>query len=382
MICQLPGRRLYLILNKLHYLKERITLRNMHINELLKQAVEQGASDLHISSGAAPAIRLDGRLHSLDLPPLLVEETMMLTKQVMSEEKYRALLEIGEVDFSYNQPGIGCFRINAYFQQGSVSLACRVINTQIPTIDSLMLPEVVKSLASRSRGLIIVTGPAGSGKSTTLAAMIDHINSEKFYHIITLEDPIEYLHSKKKSIINQREIGRDTKSFPNALRSALRQDPDVILVGEMRDLETMSIAITAAETGHLVMATLHTMDAPQTVERIIDVFPSNQQEQIRVQLASTLAGVLSQRLLRRQDGLGRIAAVEILTSTPAVRNLIREKKVHQIYSFMQTGSKHGMQTLDAHLQKLLAKDLISPEEAMEHATDLDTMTRFLQQRAT
>lgn len=349
----------------------------MHINDLLKQAVDKGASDLHISSGAAPAIRLDGRLHSLDLPPLLPEETMTLARQVMSEEKFQAFSGMGEVDASYSHPGVGSFRINVYLQQGSVSLACRVINTHIPTIDSLGLPETVKFLAGCSRGLIIVTGPAGSGKSTTLAAMIDYINNEKFCHIIALEDPIEYLHSNKKSIINQREIGKDTKSFPSALRSALRQDPDVILVGEMRDLETMSIAITAAETGHLVMATLHTMDAPQTVERVIDIYPSHQQEQIRVQLASTLAGVISQRLLRRKDAAGRIAAVEILTSTPAIRNLIREKKVHQIYSFMQTGAKSGMQTLDAHLQELITKDIISPEEAMEHVVDLGSMHRFL-----
>ena len=255
-----------------------------------------------------------------------------------------------------------------------------MISTTIPTIDSLGLPETVKTLTRRSRGLIIVTGPTGSGKSTTLAAMIDLINEEKFCHVLTLEDPIEYLHSNKKSIINQREIGRDSKTFPNALRAALRQDPDVILVGEMRDLETISIAITAAETGHLVMATLHTMDAPQTVERIIDVFPSNQQDQIRVQLANTLAGVISQRLLRRQDGTGRIAAVEILVSNPAVRNLIREKKVHQVYSFIQTGAKYGMQTMDNHLQELIEKGLIYAEEAMEHAVDTESMARFLQKR--
>jgi len=352
----------------------------MRINDLLKQAAQHGASDLHISAGAAPTIRLNGQLQSLAGPPLQADETMELAKQILNGEKYEALFLLGEVDLSYIYPGVGCFRINVYFQQGAISIASRVISTTIPTIDSLGLPETVKTLTRRSRGLIIVTGPTGSGKSTTLAAMIDLINEEKFCHVLTLEDPIEYLHSNKKSIINQREIGRDSKTFPNALRAALRQDPDVILVGEMRDLETISIAITAAETGHLVMATLHTMDAPQTVERIIDVFPSNQQDQIRVQLANTLAGVISQRLLRRQDGTGRIAAVEILVSNPAVRNLIREKKVHQVYSFIQTGAKYGMQTMDNHLQELIEKGLIYAEEAMEHAVDTESMARFLQKR--
>lgn len=353
----------------------------MFINELLKQAVQQGASDLHISAGAAPALRLNGQLESLDGHPLQPDETLALAKQVLNKEKYETLIQIGEVDLSYTSPGLGCFRVNVFFQQGAVSIACRVISTEIPTIDSLGLPEAVKMLARRSRGLIIVTGPTGSGKSTTLAAMINLINEEKFCHILTLEDPIEYLHMKKKSIINQREIGRDSKTFPNALRAGLRQNPDVILVGEMRDLETISIAITAAETGHLVLATLHTMDAPQAVERIIDVFPPNQQDQIRAQLANTLAGVISQRLLRRQDGTGRIAATEILVSTPAVRNLIRDKKVHQIYSFMQTGAKFGMQTMDNHLQTLIEKGHVNAEEAMEHAIDVEAIARFLQQRS-
>ena len=354
----------------------------MIMYEFLKQAVEQGASDLHISAGAAPALRLDGQLKSPGAPPLRPDQTLALAKQILNEEQYEALVRLGEADLSYTAPDLGCFRINVYYQRGAVSIACRVIKPEMPTIDSLGLPEAVKTLARRTRGLIIVTGPTGSGKSTTMAAMINLINEEKFCHILTLEDPIEYLHSNKKSIINQREMGRDTKTFPKALRAALRQDPDVILVGEMRDLETIAIALTAAETGHLVLATLHTMDAPQAVERIIDVFPPNQQEQIRVQLASTLSGVISQRLLRRKDGNGRIAAAEILVSTPAVRNLIREKKVHQIYSFMQTGAKFGMQTMDNHLQFLVEKELVDAGEAMEHAVDAEALDRFLRKSFT
>jgi len=350
------------------------------INDLLKQAVLHGASDLHISVGATPTIRLNGQLKSLTGTPLQADETMALAKQFLSGEKYESLFLVGEVDLSYIYSGVGCFRINVFFQQGTISIAARVISTEIPTIDSLGLPEAVKTLSRRSRGLIIVTGPTGSGKSTTLAAMINLINEEKFCHILTLEDPIEYLHRNNKSIINQREIGRDSKTFPNALRAALRQDPDVILVGEMRDLKTISIAITAAETGHLVMASLHTMDAAQAVERIIDVFPSNQQDQIRVQLANTLAGVISQRLLRRLDGSGRIAAVEILVSNSAVRNLIREKKVHQICSFIQTGAKYGMQTMDNHLLALVESGLVNAEEAMEYAVDTDSLARFLHKR--
>jgi twitching motility protein PilT len=353
----------------------------MHINDLLEQAVGRGASDLHIVAGVAPLLRVNGNLIVLNFPPLTADDTLELAKQILNEEKQKLLGQHGEVDLSIELKDFGYFRVNAYYQRGAVGIACRVVSTRIPTIDELNLPDTIKTLARRARGLVIITGPTGSGKSTTLAAMINLINEEKLYHVITLEDPIEYRHPNKKSIINQREIGRDSKSFPGALRAALRQDPDVILVGEMRDLETISIAITAAETGHLVLATLHTMDAPQTVERIIDVFPPNQQQQIRVQLANTLAGVVSQRLLRRKGGRGRIPAVEVLICTSAVRNLIREKKIHQIYSYMQTGSKFGMQTMDNHLLELHGRGLVSAEDVVEHATDLEAMSRYLNRPA-
>jgi len=307
------------------------------------------------------------------------DDTRQLAKQILSKEQFDLFENKGEIDFSYNGAEVGSFRVNVYYQRGAVGLAMRVVSKQIPSLLSLGLPETVATLARRTRGLILVTGPAGSGKSTTIAAMLNLINEEKACHIITLEDPIEYLHVHKKSIINQREIGSDSKTFPGALRAALRQDPDVIMVGEMRDLETISIAITAAETGHLVLATLHTVSAPQAIERIIDVFPPNQQQQVRVQLSGTLAGVISQRLLRRRDEKGRIVALEILISTPAVRNLMRESKLHQLYSAMQTGTRFGMQTLDRALQELYKDNLINAEEIRKHAADLDAMERFLQQ---
>ncbi len=349
----------------------------MHINDLLEQAVVRRASDLHIMAGVAPLLRINGELTALNFPPFTAGDTLELARQILNPEKLKMLEQLGEVDLSTECRGLGYFRVNVYYQRGTVGIACRVVSTRIPTIDELNLPGSIKALARRTRGLVIITGPTGSGKSTTLAAMINLINDEKLYHIITLEDPIEYRHINKKSIISQREIGRDSKSFPSALRAALRQDPDVILVGEMRDLETISIAITAAETGHLVLATLHTMDAPQTVERIIDVFPSNQQQQIRVQLANTLVGVVSQRLLPSKDGRGRIPAVEVLVCTPAVRNLIREKKIHQIYSYMQTGGKYGMQTMDNHLLELHGRGQVSARDVMEHASDLEAMSRYL-----
>ncbi|WP_449240721.1 type IV pilus twitching motility protein PilT [Desulfoscipio gibsoniae] len=349
----------------------------MHINNLLKQALDRGASDLHIIVGVAPLLRINGELTSLKFPPLTADNTRELARQILNKEKLNVLEQLGEVDLSAEYQGLGYFRVNVYYQRGTVGIACRVLSNRIPTIEELKLPDSIKALARYTRGLVIITGPTGSGKSTTLAAMINLINEETLCHVITLEDPIEYRHDNKKSIINQREIGRDSKSFPGALRAALRQDPDVILVGEMRDLETISIAITAAETGHLVLTTLHTMDAPQTVERIIDVFPPNQQQQIRVQLANTLVGVVSQRLLRNSNGQGRIPAVEVLVCTPAVRNLIREKKIHQIYSYMQTGGKFGMQTMDSHLLELHGGGLVNTKDVIEHAVDLEAMLRCL-----
>lgn len=335
---------------------------------------------MHFSAGAYPTLRIDGDLVPLDGPLLTPDDTRQLAGQILTGEQLDLFEDRGELDFSYNSAKTGSFRVNVYYQRGSVGLALRVVSKQIPSLVSLGLPETVATLARRSQGLILVTGPAGSGKSTTIAAMLNLLNEERACHIITLEDPIEYRHTNKKSIINQREIGSDSKTFPGALRAALRQDPDVIMVGEMRDLETISIAITAAETGHLVLATLHTASAPQTVERVIDVFPSNQQQQVRVQLAGTLAGVLSQRLLRRKDGRGRIAALEILISTPAVRNLIRENKLHQLYSVMQTSMRYGMQTLEKALQEYYKESLIDADEVRKHADDLDVMERFLQQK--
>lgn len=351
----------------------------MNINDLLKQAVERGASDLHITVGVPPMIRLDGLLTPLTETPLKPENTRQLVEQILQEKYYGLLKEKGEVDFSYSVPGMGRFRVNVFQQRGTMGMAIRIINTKVPLMSELGLPDIVTRLTLRPKGLILVTGPAGSGKTTTLAAMINLINLERQCHIITLEDPIEYLHSHKKSIINQREIGSDSESFPNALRAALRQDPDVIMVGEMSDLETISIALTAAETGRLVLASMHTLNAPQTINRIIDVFPPTQQEQLRVQLANTLVGIIAQRLLLRKDGQGRVAAVEFLAITPGVRNLIREGKIHQIYMTMQTGAKSGMRTMDNHLQHLFLQGLIKAEDAMENAADRTSMSRFMSQ---
>lgn len=349
----------------------------MPLDGFLKDALNSGASDLHLTPGLPPVARLDGGLKRLNTRVLTPVDTEAIADKLLSEEKKKIFDEIGEIDTTYYISEVGMFRINCYRQRGSVGIAVRMLKTRIPTLDELGLPEVLINLARLKRGLILVTGPAGSGKSTTLAAMIDKINNEKQLHIITLEDPIEYFHKHKKSIITQREIGRDSKSFPNSLRAALRQDPDVILVGEMRDLDTISIAVTAAETGHLVLATLHTSDSSQAVERIIDVFPSTQQRQIRTQLANSLAAIVAQRLVPRKDSSGRIAAVEVLVCTPAVRNLIREGKTHQISWAIQAGSKHGMQNLDRHLLHLYDNGLISKEIALEYAKDIEALKALL-----
>lgn len=334
----------------------------MDLLELLSIAVEKKASDLHLTVQSPPVLRIDGELVRLGNTPLTAGDTEKMLQELLNEEQQRRFAVQGELDFSYSLPGRGRFRVNAYRQRGTVAMALRVIPYQVLTLQELGFPPVVASLARQERGLVLVTGPTGSGKSTTLAAMIDLINSEQACHIITLEDPIEYLHRHKLSIINQREVGSDTQSFALALRSALRQDPDVILIGEMRDLETISIALTAAETGHLVLATLHTTDAPQTVDRIVDVFPPYQQQQIRVQLAAVLQGIIAQQLLPRSDRPGRVAALEILVATPAVRNLIREGKTHQLASVIQTGAKYGMQTMEGALRRLADQGIISPEE--------------------
>lgn len=334
----------------------------MNIADVLHLAVEQQASDIHLTVGLPPVFRRDGELVPVhDFPVLTSDDTKSLVQEIMTETQFQELQNSGELDLAYSVPELGRFRVNAYYQRGSLAVAIRRINSRIATLEELQLPPSVGDLARKSNGLVLVTGPAGSGKSTTLAAMIDLINWERACHIITLEDPIEYIHFHKKSVVNQREIGSDSRDFSNALRAAMRQDPDVILVGEMRDLDTISVAITAAETGHLVLATLHTSGAAQTVDRIIDVFPPHQQQQIRVQLADTLRGVVSQQLVPKIGG-GRIAAVEVLVVTAGVRNIIREGKTYQLINAIQTGGQHGMQSMDAALKKLAQQGLISQED--------------------
>jgi len=322
-------------------------------------------------------MRIYGKLVFSEMERLTPESTKNLAAEILSQEQLSLLEEEGQVDLSLSLAHIGRFRINVFKQRGSVGLAIRLIPYKIPPFEELNLPPVIRTLAEKESGFILVTGPAGSGKSTTLAAMIDIINSQRSCHIITLEDPIEFLHSHKKSIVNQREIKTDSQSFSAALRAALRQDPDVILVGEMRDLETISIALTAAETGHLVLSTLHTKSAPQSIDRIIDVFPPHQQQQVRIQLANTLVGVVSQRLLPRVDKQGLIPAVEVMISTPAIKNLIREGKTHQIYSSIQTGSKYGMQTMESSIQDLFERGLIGPDQNMSEIQRLGYMPNVL-----
>lgn len=361
----------------------------MQIKELFNLAFELGASDVHLSAGSPPAFRLHGELlplgapewrekYNLDTGPgkiLNRYDTEKLCREIMSEEQYEKFTRAGEYDFSFSLPGAGRFRVNVFKQRGSVAMAARLISSRIYSFKELGLPETLTELARKSRGLVLVTGPTGSGKSTTLASMIDVINSNYRRHIITLEDPIEFMHANKKSIINQREIGNDSRSFASALRAALREDPDVILVGEMRDPETIGIAITAAETGHLVLATLHTSGATQTIDRIIDVFPPHQQQQVRVQLADTLRGIVAQQLIPRADRPGRVAAVEIMTVTPAISNLIREGKTHQIVSHIQTGARFGMQTLDMALHRLYKNNIISEEEVLTRTSSPQAFTR-------
>lgn len=345
----------------------------MNLTELLKFAVEKGASDLHLSVGVPPIARINGKLIQVYHDILSSGDTENIVKEML-EDKYQEILENkGEIDLSYSVTGLGRFRVNIYRQRGSFSLAIRLVSLNIPTLEELGLPLIIKDLARKTRGLVLVTGPTGSGKSTTLAAMIDLINSERNCHILTLEDPIEFLHRHNKSIVNQREIGYDSQSFASALRSALRQDPDVILVGEMRDLETIATAITAAETGHLVLSTLHTMGAVNTINRIIDAFPPHQQQQIRLQLSTVLQGVVSQNIITHRDGKSRIAAVEVMITTPAIRNLIREGKTHQIMTSIQTGSKYGMQTMDSSLAKLYKEGKITYENALLYCTNEEAL---------
>jgi len=349
----------------------------LDINDLLRQVLERSASDLHITVGTPPVVRIHGDLVALDYPKLTQNDTKELVYSILTQDQREKLERNFEYDFSYSLTGQARFRVNAYYQRGSVGAAFRIIPMQIRNLEELGLPQSLELLAKRPRGLVLVTGPTGSGKSTTLASMINIINETKACHIITIEDPIEFLHHHKKAIVNQREVGSDTKSFANALKYVLRQDPDVILVGEMRDMETISAALTAAETGHLVFATLHTQDAPQTIDRIIDVFPSHQQQQVRIQLAGTLQGILCQQLLPTADGGGRAIAYEIMVPTPGIRNMIREAKTHMIYNAMQTGQKHGMVTMDQCLADLCRYGKISIETAISKASDPQDLQQLL-----
>jgi twitching motility protein PilT len=333
------------------------------IEHLLQAGFELKASDIHITVGVPPVMRINGDLRKYGKESVLPEETEGMARAIIPEKMWPRFKEQGELDFSYGLPGVSRFRVNTYHQRGCVSMAIRIVPTRIPTIEELNLPEVLKKIAEKPQGLVLVTGPTGSGKSTTLAAMIQYMNETMKKHVITLEDPIEYLHKHGSSIIDQREVGFDTNNFANGLRAALRQDPDVILVGEMRDLETIQTAITAAETGHLVFGTLHTSSAPATINRIIDVFPPAQQAQIRIQLASVLVSVVSQRLFPTIEKQGRIGATEILINNSAVSNLIRNEKIHQIISIMQTSRSYGMHTLEMDIKDLVQKGIISKESA-------------------
>jgi twitching motility protein PilT len=348
------------------------------VQELLGHVLTLDASDLHVTAGAKPTVRVHGDLKPLDQYEILDPEALRRMIYAILTQRQRERLEQDlELDFSYSLPGRGRFRANVYFQRDTLGAAFRFIPFVIRTIEELGMPTQVADFARLPRGLVLVTGPTGSGKSTTLAALIDVVNSEREVHIMTVEDPIEYLHRHKRAIVNQREVGADTKSFATALRHVLRQDPDVILVGEMRDLETIQTAVTAAETGHLVFATLHTQDAPQTIDRIIDAFPAHQQQQVRVQLSTTLQGVITQQLLQTWDGRSRVAAAEVMVTTPAIRNLIREAKVHQIYSAMQAGARFGMRTMDQALAYLTVNGKITMDLARQRCHDPQELDRLV-----
>ena len=346
------------------------------LKDLLEITIKKEASDLHLTVGIPPVIRVNGELKVLGNQKLQPADTERFSKEILDKD-YDKYMKIGEIDISFSVAGLGRFRVNIFKQRGSNAIAVRVVGLKIPTLNELKFPQVIKNLLAYKRGLILVTGPTGCGKSTTLAAMINEINCTRGAHIITLEDPIEYLHKHNKSIINQREIGKDSLSYANALKSVLREDPDVILVGEMRDLETISVVLTASETGHLVFSTLHTIGAAKTIDRIVDVFPPHQQQQIKIQLAAVLRGIVSQQLIHREDGNGRIAAVETMIATPAIKNMIREGKTYQIESSMQTGSKYGMKTMDIALVELYKKGLISYESAIAYACDTNIITKII-----
>lgn len=343
---------------------------SLTLDDLLREVVAKDGSDLHLKAENPPLMRIRGDLQRTSHPALSTEELQAMMLNILTDERKERLHDFKELDLSYRVPGLSRFRVNMYWQRGKIGAVFRVIPFKIRTIEELGLPPVTKKLSLLPRGLVLVTGPTGSGKSTSLAAMINHINESNGAHIMTIEDPIEYVHPDKKAIINQRELGTDTHSFADALKHVMRQNPDVILVGEMRDLETIQLAITAAETGHLVFSTLHTVDAAQTIDRIVDVFPPAQQAQIRTQLSVTLQAVISQTLMPKLDGNGRVAAFEVMTCTPSIRTMIRDGKTHQLYHDIQMGAQDGMQTLDGHLIFLLKKGLIDYEHAVSKCSNV------------
>ena len=347
------------------------------IDQFLRVLVERGGSDLHLTTGAPPIMRVHGNMQRLKFRELTAKDLETLVYEIMDEDWRMRFLDTMDFDFAYEIEGLARFRVNVYWQRKGLGCVLRTIPSEILTADQLGFPEVVRKFCALTRGLVLVTGPTGSGKSTTLAAMVDLINETRQDHILTIEDPIEFTHKNKKCLVNQREVGANTRSFANALRAALREDPDVIMVGEMRDRETIELGITAAETGHLVFGTLHTSSAPKTVDRIIDAFPADQQEQIRAMLADSLKGVISQVLLRAKDGQGRVAALEVMVGTGAVANLIRENKLHQIPSIIQTGKKDGMQLLDQHILEHLVEDRIDAREAYLRAHNKEAFKKYL-----
>ncbi len=354
----------------------------VNLHQLLKAMVEKGASDMHITAGAPPLLRIDGEVIPLKLPPLTPVDTKYLAYSIMTEEQKIAFEKDSELDLSFGVKNLSRFRGNIYLQRGAVAAAIRTIPFKILSYDELGLPQVIADIANKPNGLVLVTGPTGSGKSTTLASIIDKINSEQRVHILTIEDPIEYLHPHKMAVVNQREIGADTASFKGALKYVLRQDPDVVLVGEMRDLDTIEAALTIAETGHLVFATLHTNSAVATINRIVDVFPAHQQDQVRNKLSFVLQGVITQQLMPRAGQPGRCLAMEILVPNAAIRNLIRENKIHQIYGSMQVGQdKHGMMTLNQSLMNLYLRRFISLEQALLQSSEVDELKGMIEQRA-
>ena len=354
----------------------------MDVMQLLEFAIKQGASDLHLSAGEPPMMRVHGTIKKLNVPPLTKELMHNMLFDIMNDNQQKMFQEKMESDFSMELPGgASRFRVNAFVQRRGEAAVFRQIPTKILTFDDLGLPPVLREVCKASKGLVLVTGPTGSGKSTTLAAMVDLINKEDFGHILTIEDPVEFVHKPINCMVNQREVGPNTLSFANALRGALREDPDVILVGEMRDLETIRLALNAAETGHLVFGTLHTSSAPKTVDRIINVFPADEQEQVRTALSESIRAVVSQTLLKKADGKGRVAALEIMIGIPAVRNLIREAKIHQIPSVLQTGSQYGMQGLDQVLVDLVTKRVVTLEEAMTKTANLDLFKDMQKKRS-